>query len=222
MIESLLQIVLFSMSLIECALRAILLVSETGLLVTCPVQVQLSRLILVSGLLEVVLANLGHFGEFLLALLQFEEVVVGGLDSLVRVGIFALFHSDYVSQTIDLILIARPLLLQLLQFEGRGIDILSQGVALVAFALEVALKSENFSLTPVDLLSEGSDLHLHVVVGTALIIEVEAGVVALLLKSVQRDEVRVLTRFELVLLEEFFVLQVAELGLDRVELVAQG
>lgn len=49
----------------------------------------------------------------------------------------------------------------------------------------------------------------------------EPGIVTLLLESVQRNAVRVVPSFELVVLHEFFILKVSELGLDRVKLVSE-
>ena len=121
--------------------------------------------------------------------MQLEEVVVGSLDSLVAVGILAFFLGTNVTKTIDLALVASSFLLKFLELKRSVVDVFPDGVAGVALALEVPLQSENISFASIDLLSEGSDLNLHVVVSTALIVEVEAGIVALLLEAVEGDHV---------------------------------
>jgi len=92
----------------------------------------------------------------------------------------------------------------------------------VGFGLNVSLVLENLGFPSGDLVSEGRDLDLHVVVGSALIIKMEPSIIALLFKSVQGNAVRIVARLKLVILHQFFVLQMAELGLNGVELVPQS
>ena len=117
MFKSLRQVVFLSVALVQRAGRTILLILETSLFVSGAVQVQVAGLILVVGLLEVEVAELGHFGEFGCPLLQLEEVVVGGLDSLVAVRVLALFLGTHVTEAVDLALVAGTLLLELLELE---------------------------------------------------------------------------------------------------------
>ena len=222
MLESLRQVVFLSMTLVKRACSAVLLILKTSLFVASAMQVQVAGLVLVVGLLEVEVAQLSNFGEFGRSLLQLEEVVVGSLDSLVAIGILAFFLGANVTKTIDLALVASSFLLKFLKLKRSVVDVFPDGVAGVTLALEVTLQTENISFASIDLLSQGSDLNLHVVVSTALIVEMEAGVVALLLESVEGDHVRVLASLELVFLKQLLVLKVAELGLDRVKLVPQS
>lgn len=189
MFESLGQVVFLSMALVKRASSAVLLILKAGLFVASTMKVQVAGLVLVVSLLEVEVAQLSNFGEFGRPLLQLEEVVVGSLDSLVAVGILAFFLGTNVTKTIDLALVASSFLLKFLELKRSVVDVFPDGVAGIALALEVPLQSENISFASIDLLSEGSDLNLHVVVSTALIVEVEAGVVALLLEAVEGDHV---------------------------------
>ena len=93
---------------------------------------------------------------------------------------------------------------------------------MVALGLSLALVAENFSFAASDLVTERRDLHLHVIIRSALVVEVVARVVALLLEPVESDAIGVLAGLELVLLKQFFVLKVTVFGLDAVQLVAQG
>jgi len=60
---------------------------------------------------------------------------------------------------------------------------------MVAFSLNVSLESEDLGLSAADLLAEGSDLDLHIVVRTTLIIQMEPSIVTFLLKAMQRNTV---------------------------------
>jgi len=177
------------MTLVKRACSDVLLILKTSLFVASAMQVQVAGLVLVVGLLEVEVAQLSNFGEFGRSLLQLEEVVVGSLDSLVAIGILAFFLGANVTKTIDLALVASSFLLKFLKLKRSVVDVFPDGVAGVTLALEVTLQTENISFASIDLLSQGSDLNLHVVVSTALIVEMEAGVVALLLESVEGDHV---------------------------------
>ena len=57
---------------------------------------------------------------------------------------------------------------------------------------------------------------------TVLLVEMETRVVNFLFEPSQRDQVRVKTDLEVVVLEQLFVLQVAILGLNCVELVTKS
>ena len=92
---------------------------------------------------------------------------------------------------------------------------------MISFVLDVSLELEDLSFPSRDLVSESCDLDLHVVVGSALIIKVESRIVALFLESMQRNAIRVMPSFKLVILHEFFILQMSEFCLNRVKLVSQ-
>lgn len=88
--------------------------------------------------------------------------------------------------------------------------------------LDVSLPSEDLSLTSANLLSKCCNLRLAIVIGTALFVEMVAGIVTFFLESLQGDEVGVVAGFEIIVLEHFLILKVSEFGLNCIELVAQG
>lgn len=164
----------------------------------------------------------GDFGQFACAFLEFVEVVFGAGDALGVFGVLALFVAVQVAETIDFLLVTATFFFELLEFEAGVVDVLAEGEGMVAFGLALTLVAENFGLATSDLVTEGSDLDLHVVVASTLIVEVVASIVAFFLQSVQGDTVRVLSSLKLVFLEELLVLEVSVLGLDAVELVTKS
>jgi len=120
-----------------------------------------------------------------------------------------------------MLLIAVALLLEFSQLEVGAIDLLLKRVAMVGLLGDISLGCENFSLTSVDLLPCCGDFPLQVVVVAVLFVKQESGVVDLLSQHVKRCGVGVVALFEVVVLKELFVLEVAVLRLDRVELVSQ-
>ena len=173
------------------------------------------------GLLEVVVFVLTDLGEFANSLLQLVQIVFSCFDSLVELRVFPFLVAVAFAETVDLLLIAAAFLLKFLQLEVGSIDVLAERVGVIALALAVALVPENFGFPAGDLLSQGRDLGLHIVISTALVVEVVASIVAFFLETVQSDAVGVLTGLELVLLQQLLVLKVAVLGLNCVKLVPQ-
>lgn len=119
-------------------------------------------------------------------------------------------------------MVLSSLLLELGQFVTGVVEFLAERVARVRFLGDVPLSGENFGLTARNLLASRGDFRLQVVVGPVLFIEEEAGIVDLLLQAAECHQVRVVTRLEIVVLEKFLILQVSVLGLNGVELIAQG
>lgn len=128
---------------------------------------------------------------------------------------------DLFPHAVNFELVASSLIFHFLELKRSRVDVFPKRITVVRFVLDVSLELENLSLPPCDLVSQRCNLHLHVVVSSALIIKMEPGIVTLLLESVQRNAVRVVPSFELVVLHEFFILKVSELGLDRVKLVSE-
>jgi hypothetical protein len=95
-------------------------------------------------------------------------------------------------------------------------------VAHVGLLGDVPLRGEDLRVSSGDLLASVRDLSLQVVVGSGLLVEEETGVVDLLLEAGEVHAVGVVASLEVVVGEELLVLEVAVLGLDGVELVAQG
>jgi hypothetical protein len=149
------------------------------------------------------------------------EIVLGNLNALISLGILALLVAIAFTKSVNLLLVAATLFLKLLELEGGAIDIFSEGERVVALGLSLTLEPENLSFSTGDLLTESSDLNLHIVIAATLIVEMVSAIVALLLEAVERNAVRVLASLKLVFLEQFFVLQVAVLGLDGVKLISQ-
>jgi len=146
----------------------------------------------------------------------------GAGDALGVFGVLALFVAVHVAETIDFLLVTATFFFELLEFEASVVDVLAEGEGMVTLGLGFTLIAENFGLATSDLVTEGSDLDLHVVVASALIVKVVASIVAFFLQSVQGNAVRVLSSLKLVFLEEFLVLEVSVLGLDAVELVTKS
>lgn len=220
--ESLDQITLLCLLAVEGTLLLALFLLETGSLITSSQQIHVSCVISLRSLLEVVVLVFANFGEFTNTFLELVEIVLGGLDSLVSLSILALLVTIHLTETIDLLLITATLLLQLLKLKVGSVNIFSQSIGVVTLALAVTLVAENFSLTTGDLLTKGSNLCLHVIISTALVIEVVASIVTLFLQTVESDAVRVLASLKLVFLQEFFVLKVTVLRLNSVKLVSQS
>lgn len=220
--ESLDQVTLLCLLAVEGTLLLALFLLETGSLITSSQQIHVSCVISLRSLLEVVVLVFANFGEFTNTFLELVEIVLGGLDSLVSLSILALLVTIHLTETIDLLLITATLLLQLLKLKVGSVNIFSQSIGVVTLALAVTLVAENFCLTTGDLLTKGSNLCLHVIISTALVIEVVASIVTLFLQTVESDAVRVLASLKLVFLQEFFVLKVTVLRLNSVKLVSQS
>jgi hypothetical protein len=84
------------------------------------------------------------------------------------------------------------------------------------------LASKNLRLSAADLFSNASNFPLKFGVSSVLLVEEEAGVVRFLLEALEVYEVAIVSCLEVVILKKFFILKVTVLGLDGVELIAQG
>ena len=182
----------------------------------------MSFLVSFSGSSKVKLLCISEFGKVSSLLLSLVKVIVGSLNSVVRIGVFTFLHAVKASQLINLLLIALSLLLELAKFVVCVVKILCQGIAVVTLLGNIPLSCENLSLTAVDLLTSASNLVLQVVVLTILLVEKEARVVDLFAKSVESISVGVVSLVEVVVLKQLLVLQVAVLSLNGVQLVAKG
>lgn len=121
-----------------------------------------------------------------------------------------------------MLLVAGALFFELLQLEMSVVELFLQSVALIGLLGDVPLSGEDLSLASVDLLSGGGNLPLDVVVVTVLLIQQEPGVVNLLPDHVETRGIGVVSLLEVVVHEQLFILEVAVLGLDGVQLVAEG
>jgi hypothetical protein len=119
-------------------------------------------------------------------------------------------------------LIASSFFLNFLELVGSGFVIFSKLVGVIRLLLNITLAGKNFGFTASNLFAESSDLTLDFVVGSVLLVEEETSVVSFLLEALKADKVAVVAGLEVVILEKFLVLEVAVLGLDGVELVAES
>lgn len=101
------------------------------------------------------------------------------------------------------------------------INFFFQPIARVRLLCDVSLSCENFLLPSVDLIPSGSNFTLQVVVVAVLFVQQESGIIYLFAEHVEAARVGVVTLFEVIVLEQLFVLQVTILGLDGVELISE-
>lgn len=207
---------------VELPREALLFILEPGLLVSAFQQVEVCVLIVLTRESEVVLCDIGMLLKVVRSLGHLAEVVVGGLDPLLRVVVLALLDRVNFPKAVHFQLISLSLLLELLELELTNLDLLTSCVTVVRLLLHVALTRKNLSLTAGDLLPDRCDLTLAIVVGSALFIHVVPGVITFFFQSLHGDRIRVVSRFKIVVLEHLLVLKVSEFGLNRVQLVPQG
>ena len=155
-------------------------------------------------------------------LLGLVELVIGGLDAIVLITVFPSFHGVEVLGPGNFFLVTSPLLLELVEFVTGVVDFLAEGMATVGLLGAVTLCGEDLSLTTGDLFTSRGNLGLQVVIRSVLFIEQETGVINFLLQAGESETVRVMASLEVVVLEQFLVLQVSVLCLQSVELVTEG
>ena len=184
-------------------------------------EVSSSSFVSFSGATELELSGIGLLGKFGCTLLSFVEVVVSGLDASILVAVLSRLQAVKILCTPDLFLIARSLFLQLGQFITGIVDFLVESMTAISLLSNVTLGGKDFGFTARDLLTGGGNLSLEVVVRAALLVEQETSIVDLFLKAAEGHEVRVRASLEVVVLEKLLILQVSELGLDGVKLIAK-
>ena len=199
-----------------------LLVRVPRQLVPLSHQIRGSCLIGLSGPAKLELPGVCLLGKISSPFLRLIQVIVSGLDSAILVTVLPGFEGVEVLRPFDLLLVFRPLVLQLGKLVRCVIVFFPQSMSAVTFLGDIPLSRENFSLTSADLLTSRGNLRLQVVIRTILLIEQEASVIDFLLEPSHRHKVGVSSGLEVIVLQQFLVLQVPVLGLDGVELVAQG
>lgn len=185
-------------------------------------EVVTSSIIGFSGPSEFKLASIGQLGKFSGPLLCLVEIVIGGLDAVVLVRILSPLHVIQIFEVLNFVLVARSLLLQLGEFVSGVVVLEPQLMTVVVFLGHVSLGGKDFGFTSGDLLAGGSNLSLEVVVCAVLLIKEIASVVDLFSEGSESEVVRVGSGFEVVVLEQLLVLQVAILCLNGVQLVSQS
>lgn len=216
------QVSLLSHLQVKSSGKLSLLILESCLFVTSAQQVGMSTVVRFSRATKVKLTQVSSFREFAGSLLCFVQVVVQSFDAVVVVGVFTLLAAVEVAQAVDFFLVSTALFFEFVQLERKIVDVFAESIAAVTLCLYVALGSEDLSFFAGNLLASGSNLALHVVVVAVLFIEEEASVIDFLFETVELNEVLVVTLLEIVVLEKFLVLQVAVLGLNSVQLVAES
>lgn len=141
------QVALLSLLAVKSVLLVALLVSESGSLVAGLDELAVGGVVGLAGLSQVVVLVLANFGEFGGSLLQFEQVVLGSLNLLISGGVLSFLVAIELTKAINLLLVTAALLLELLQLEVSGIDVLPESVGVVALGLSLALEPENLGLT---------------------------------------------------------------------------
>jgi len=99
--------------------------------------------------------------------------------------------------------------------------VVAEGTASVSLLLAVTSGSIDLSFTAGNLLTGGGNFGLEIGISSVLLVEKEASVVNLLTESSKSDEVGLVSGLEVVVLEQFFIGEMAVLGLDGVKLVTE-
>ena len=150
------------------------------------------------------------------------QLVVGAADFLGLTVILTLTISVELTETLDLIDILVLFLLELGYFEEKVVNFLAELVTLVGLLCDITLESGDVDFLACDLIACSPEVLLYVADNASLLIEEESEVVHFLLEPDDGDGIGVVLHAELVILQQLLVLQVSVLGLNRVELVAQG
>lgn len=188
-LETLAEIALLGLLAVEGALQVHLFILETSSLISGLQKIAMSGIESLVSLFQVVVLVLRNLLELTGTLLKLVEVMLSALDAGVALCVLALFVAVDVTDTVNLLLVTAALFLEFRELEGSGIDIFSESERVVTLGLALTLVAENFSFSAGDLLTKSSDLNLHVVVATVLIVEVVSGIVALFLEAVKGDAV---------------------------------
>lgn len=207
---------------VEVSLRASVII-----LLSCALVLEHGKLSLcgfesLNGASQVEVATLRDLGQFVGTVVGLGQLVVGGADFLGLTVILTLTISVELTETLDLIDILVLFLLQLGYFEEKVVNFLAELVTLVGLLCDIALETGDVDFLSCDLIACSPEVLLYVADNASLLIEEESEVVHFLLEADDGDGVGVVLHAELVILQQLLVLQVSVLGLDRVELVAQG
>ena len=148
--------------------------------------------------------------------------MVGAPDSLVTISIFPLLQIAEFPQPVNFLLVLVLLIVQLVEFEVKVVNIFSGAEALVALSSNVSLSLINLQVLSGDLVTTGSNILLQVVVASVLFVEKEPEVINLLFELMHRHTVHIVLSFEVVILQQLLVLKKSVLLLQAIELVSQS
>jgi len=159
------------------------------------------------------LGGLLKFSEFLLVLVK---SVIGRLNSLSAISVFSFLDSVQVSHSLDFLTISTFLFSEVSKLVRKVVDVSTESTSSISLLLAVTRRSINFSLTTSDLLTGGGNLGLQVSVTSVFLIKEETSIVNFFSKTSKSDQVRLMSGFEIVILKQLFIGEVAVLCLDGV------
>lgn len=203
------------------ALQVALLTLKTGLLVSSSEEIGMAAFVSFSGSSKIEFTSFSLLAKFISSLLSLEKFIIKTLNSLIRLGVLTLFESVKIAETINLFLVASTLFLKLLKLKVASIKVFSQTESIVRLLLNFALVTKDLGLASGDLVSDTGNFSLQVVILSVFFIKKEAHVINLLTLSLNSDKVGIVTGFEVVILEQFFILKVSILGLNVVKLISE-
>lgn len=98
----------------------------------------------------------------------------------------------------------------------KVVDVSTESASSISLLLAVTRRSINFSFTTSNLLTGGGNLGLQVSVTSVFLIKEETSVVNFFSETSESDQVRLMSGFEIVILKQLFIGEVAVLCLDGV------
>ena len=152
----------------------------------------------------------------------FVEIVIDALDLGIIILAFSFLESNSVSKSIDLILISGLLLSVFSKFVLEVIGVLPESVSLVTFDSNISLKCYTFLLSSADLVPDGSYLSLVLVVRSVLLVQKESKIFNFFSKRVDGHNILVVSVVVVVVLHQFFILNMSIFLLDSVKLISQS
>ena len=155
-------------------------------------------------------------------LLGFVEIVIDALDLGIIILAFSFLESNSVSKSIDLILISGLLLSVFSKFVLEVIGVLPESVSLVTFDSNFSLKCYTFLLSSADLVPDGSYLSLVLVVRSVLLVQKEPKIFNFFSERVDGHNILVVSVVVVVVLHQFFILNMSVFLLDSVKLISQS
>ena len=123
------------------------LVRLRSLSVSIAEEIGLGGLVLLGGSSEFKLTSVSEFAELSGSLLCLVEVVVAGLDAGVLVGVLLGLHGVEVLESVDLLLVALTLFLELGELGNGGVNFSAERVAGVGLLSDISLGCKDLCLS---------------------------------------------------------------------------
>jgi hypothetical protein len=118
----------------------------TGLIITGTHEISSRCFISLRGATKFKLTGISLLAKISSTLLGLIELVIGGLDAIVRITVFPGLHGVEVFGPGNFFLVTRPLLLELVKFVTGVVDLFAESVATVGLLCAVTLSGEDLSL----------------------------------------------------------------------------